>query len=414
MAQSIFYIIIAVILFDFILQLILDYLNTTKWSDELPSELEGIYDAENYKKSQDYLKTRFRFDLISSIFSFILIIAFILFGGFGLIDGWIKAQSDNPIWQALYFFGILALGSDLISTPLSVYSTFVIEEKFGFNKTTVKTFILDKIKGWLLMALIGGGILSLVVWIYGETGSSFWIWVWGLLSAFTIFMSMFYSSLIVPLFNKQERLGDGELRDAIEAFAIKAGFQLKNIYTIDGSKRSTKANAYFSGLGAKKRIVLYDTLIEKQSNEEIVAVLAHEVGHYKKKHTLSGLILSLLNSLLTLFILSLFIKPGSELSIALAQSLGAEDFSFHMGILAFGILYGPLSFITGTLMNILSRHNEYQADHYAKSFGLAKNLKSALIKLSVDSLSNLRPHPAYVFFHYSHPTLVQRIGRMKD
>jgi STE24 endopeptidase len=225
---------------------------------------------------------------------------------------------------------------------------------------------------------------------------------------------MFYSSLIVPLFNKQEKLEDGALRDKIEQFADKAGFNLKNIYTINGSKRSTKANAYFTGLGQKKRIVLYDTLIEKQSDEEIVAVLAHEIGHYKKKHIISGLALSLINSLVTLFILSIFIKPGSEIASALTEALGAKSFSFHLSLLAFGILYGPLSFITGTLMNIWSRKNEYEADQFAGSFGLSKNLISALIKLSVDSLSNLRPHPAYVFFHYSHPTLLQRIEVLKE
>jgi len=272
--------------------------------------------------------------------------------------------------------------------------------------------MLDKIKSWLLMAIIGGGILALVIWIYNETGSSFWYWVWIVMAVFSIFMSMFYSSLIVPLFNKQEKLEEGELRNEIESFAQKVGFKLNNIFTINGSKRSTKANAYFSGLGAKKRIVLYDTLIEKQEKEEIVAVLAHEVGHYKKKHIISGLVISLVNSLLTLFILSLFIKPGSELALALVQALGAETFSFHVAILAFGILYGPLSFITGTLMNMWSRKNEYEADHFAKINHNGEALKSALIKLSVDSLSNLRPHPAYVFFHYSHPTLLQRIKKM--
>jgi len=412
MSQNIFYIILCILIFDFVFQMILDYLNSTRFSPSLPEELKGIYDEEKYKKSQVYLKTNAKFSLIVSSLSFVLILAMVLFGGFGWLDSWIKTITTNSILQALMFFAILGLGADLLSTPFSIYSTFVIEEKFAFNKTTPKTFVLDKIKSWILMAIIAGGLLALVIWIYEQSGSYFWIWVWAVLAIFSIFMSMFYSSIIVPLFNKQEKLGEGTLRDAIESFSNNAGFKLKNIFTIDGSKRSTKANAYFSGLGARKRIVLYDTLIEKQSEEEIVAVLAHEIGHYKKKHIISSLILSLLNSLLTLFILSLFIKPGSELSVALAHSLGAEDFSFHMGILAFGLLYGPLSFLTGTLMNILSRRNEYEADNYAKGFGLASSLSSALIKLSVDSLSNLRPHPAYVFFHYSHPTLLSRLQKL--
>lgn len=414
MTQTFFYIIIAFIVFDFVFQLVLDYLNTTKWSDELPEELSSFYDAEKYKKSQDYLRTKFKFGLIISILSFLAIISMVVFGGFGYIDNWVQEMTTHPILQALIFFGVLGLASDLLSTPFSIYSTFVIEEKFGFNKTTVKTFILDKIKAWLLMAIIGGGLLALIVWIYMQTGSTFWIWVWLVLAVFSIFMTMFYSSLIVPLFNKQEPLEDGELRSKIEEFALKVGFKLNNIFTIDGSKRSTKSNAYFTGLGAKKRIVLYDTLIENHTDDELVAVLAHEVGHYKKKHIISGLIISLLNSAFMLFILSLFIEKDSQIAADLSSALGASGFSFHIGILAFGILYGPLSFIIGTFMNMLSRKNEYEADRFAGDNFDAESLKKALINLSVDNLSNLRPHPAYVFFHYSHPTLLQRIAALFD
>jgi STE24 endopeptidase len=414
MTQVFFYLIIGIIIFDAVFQLILDYLNTTRWSEELPAELEGIYDGEKYKKSQAYEKENFKFGLLSSAFSIVLILSLVVFGGFGVLDNWIQGQTDNSIFQALMFFGIIGLFADLLSTPFSVYSVFVIETKYGFNKTTLKTYILDKIKSWLLIALIGGGMLSLVVYIYELTGGNFWIWVWLVLAIFSIFMSMFYSSLIVPLFNKQEKLEEGELRSEIQAFANLSGFKLDNVFKIDGSKRSTKANAYFSGLGSKKRIVLYDTLINNQSNEEIVAVLAHEVGHYKKKHIITGLIISLLNSLLMLFFLSLFIQPGSMISFQLTEALGADNFSFHVGILAFGILYGPLSFFTGMLMNIVSRKNEYEADAFAKDYKLDESLISALKKLSVDNLSNLRPHPAYVFFHYSHPTLLQRIQAIRN
>lgn len=414
MAQNILYLLLFILIFDFLFQSILDYLNTTKWSNELPGELAGIYDPEKYKQSQDYLKTRFKFDLIISILSFVVMAGLVLSGGFGFVDQYVKNYTSHPIWQALLFFGIIGLAADLLSTPFSLYSTFVIEERFGFNKTTLKTFFMDKLKGWIITALMGGGILALVVWIYEMTGSQFWIWVWLVLALFSVFMSLFYSTLIVPLFNKQEKLAEGELRNEIESFSKKAGFNLKNIFTIDGSKRSTKANAYFSGLGTKKRIVLYDTLIEKLTDHEITAVLAHEVGHYKKKHIVSGMVFSLLSSLITLFILSLFIEPDSAIALSMAQSLGADSFSFHMGILAFGILYGPLSTISGLLMNLWSRKNEYEADAFAKSYGLAAPLKAALIKLSVDSLSNLRPHPAYVFVHYSHPTLLQRLKKLMN
>lgn len=404
MVQTIFYIIIAIILFDYLLERVLDYLNSTFWSNEIPTELEGIYDAEKYKKSQDYEKVTTRFSIFSSTLSLVVLLVLIFTGGFAWLDNFVRQYTDNPIWMALLFFGIFGLAADLLSTPLSVYSTFVIEEKFGFNKTTPKTFILDKLKGWVIGAIIGGGLLALVVWIYETTGSWFWIIAWGVVGVFTIFMTMFYSNVIVPLFNKQEPLEDGELRSAIEDFASKVKFKLKNIFVMDGSKRSTKANAYFSGLGAKKRIVLFDTLIEDQTTDELVGVLAHEIGHYKKKHTLIGTVISLLTTGLTLFILSLFI--GNPV---LSQALGATEGSFHMGILAFGLLYSPLSLVLGILMNVISRKNEFAADRYAGENFKPKPLMDALKKLSVNHLSNLKPHPAYVFFHYSHPPLLQRL-----
>ena len=404
MVQTIFYIIIAIILFDYVLERVLDYLNSTYWSNEIPPELKGIYDAEKYKKSQDYEKVTTRFSIFSSTLSLVVLLVLLFTGGFAWLDNFVRQYTDNPIWMAILFFGIFGLVADLFSTPLSIYSTFVIEEKFGFNKTTPKTFILDKLKGWVLGAIIGGGLLALVVWIYETTGSWFWIIAWGVVGVFTIFMTMFYSNVIVPLFNKQTPLEDGELRSAIEAFASKVKFKLKNIYVMDGSKRSTKANAYFSGLGAKKRIVLFDTLIKDQTTDELVGVLAHEIGHYKKKHTLIGTIISLLQTGLTLFILSLFI--GNPV---LSQALGATAGSFHMGILAFGLLYSPLSLLLSLLMNVISRKNEFAADKYAGENFKPKPLMDALKKLSVNHLSNLRPHPAYVFFHYSHPPLLQRL-----
>lgn len=403
MEQTIFWIIIAIIVFDFLFEKVLDYLNVKNMKDEIPEELEGIYEEEKYKKSQQYSRTNTRFSLITSLFSLILILAMLFGGGFGLLDEWIRNTTQNIYLQTLLFFGILGLASDLLSTPFSIYSTFVIEEKFGFNKTTPTTFILDKLKGYLLGILIGGGLLMFVLWAWLSTGNWFWVIVLGGMSAFMIFMAMFYTRLIVPLFNKQTPLEEGELKDAIHHFAVKAGFTLDNVYVIDGSKRSTKANAYFSGLGPKKRIVLYDTLINDLESEEIVAVLAHEVGHYKKKHVLKGLAMSLVQSGIMIWLLSLAL--GSPV---LSRAIGAEDASFYMGLVSFGLLFSPVSFITGIFSNILSRKYEYQADSYAKAHGLAGKLVNSLIKLSVKNLSNLTPHPAYVFFHYSHPTLLQR------
>ncbi|MEI6696531.1 MAG: M48 family metallopeptidase [Bacteroidota bacterium] len=408
MAEIIFIFIIAILVFDYLLERLLDYLNSTYWSNEIPKELEGIYDAEKYKKSQDYQKVNQKFSLLTSSLSFIAMLLMILLGGFAIVDEFARQFTLNPILLALLFFGIIGFVTDLFSTPFTIYDTFVIEQKFGFNTTTVKTFVLDKLKAWLLALVLGGGLLALFVLIYTATGNNFWWIAWLSLSLVTVFFTMFYSNLIVPLFNKQTPLENGELRDAIHAFASKTGFQLKNIFVIDGSKRSNKANAYFTGLGAKKRIVLYDTLIKDHTTEELVAVLAHEIGHYKKKHSIQGMIISLLETGLMLFILSWFIgKFNQDLGLA----LGVKP-SFHIGILVFGMLYSPLSLILGLALNILSRKHEYQADRFAGENYDTEALKNALKKLSVNNLSNLKPHPAYVFFHYSHPTLLQRIAAL--
>lgn len=414
MANTFFIIIITILILDYLFERYLDYLNGTYLSYELPNELSGIYDAEKYRKSQEYFRANQSFSMITSTISMIAILLMLFLNGFAYVDNFVRQYTANPILLALLFFGIIGLVADVLFTPFSVYDTFVIEEKFGFNKTTVKTFILDKLKGWLLGAVIGGGLMSLIIWIYESTGNMFWVFAWIAVSVFMIFFTMFYSTLIVPLFNKQTPLEAGELRTAIEEFAVKAGFKLDNIFVIDGSKRSAKSNAYFSGLGSKKRIVLYDTLIKQHTVEELVAVLAHEIGHYKKKHTLTGIILSIVQTGLMLFILSFFIQKNSPLSAALCKALGTTKPSFHIGIVAFGILYTPFSFILGLGMNILSRKHEYAADRFAGEKYSPLPLQSALKKLSVDNLSNLRPHPLYVFFHYSHPTLLQQLKALSE
>lgn len=404
MAETLFYIIIIITVLDFVVERTLDYLNTTRFSEQLPGEVEGIYNPDDYRKSQQYLKTNHKFGMLTSTISFVAIMAMLVFGGFAWVDGVVRIWTQNPVWMTILFFGIIGLASDLLSIPFAVYDTFVIEEKFGFNKTTPRTFILDKLKGWVLGAVIGGGLIALIVWIYQSTGEWFWLVGWGAVTVFTLFMTMFYSNLIVPLFNKQTPLEEGELRDAISVFASKVGFKLKNIYVIDGSKRSTKANAYFTGLGPKKRIVLYDTLIKDHTTDELVAVLAHEIGHYKKKHTLLGTGLGIIQTGIVFYILSVFIG-NPDLSLA----LGAKEGSFHLGIVAFGILYSPISMVLGILMNLISRSNEFAADRFAAIHFNGKILQEALKKLSVKNLSNLRPHPAVVFVHYSHPPLLERL-----
>ncbi len=408
MHEILFWIIIGIIVVDFIFEKYLDYLNTKTMSEVLPDELKGIYDEQKYSKQQAYQRENQRFGLLTSSFSFTLTLAMFLFYGFAFVDNLAWGFTANAIVAALFFFGLIMFASDVLSMPFSVYDTFVIEEKYGFNKTTPKTFLLDTIKGWLLGAVIGGGLLALIIFIYQKTQNMFWIYAWILISAFTIFMAMFYSNLIVPLFNKQTPLEEGELRDAIKNFADKVGFKLDNIFVINGSKRSTKANAYFTGFGAKKRIVLYDTLINDMETDEIVAVLAHEIGHYKKKHVIQGLLISLVQTGIVLFIFSLLINNAN-----LSKALGVDVPNFHIGLVAFGVLYSPVSFVLGIFMNLLSRKNEYQADKFAALNFKSEALASALKKLSVKNLSNLTPHKTYVFFNYSHPTLLQRLERLK-
>ena len=402
-ADTLFYIIVAIVIIDFVVDQLLDALNARHYKDPVPDSLKDVFNEEEYKKSQQYKKTNYRFGILSSTFSLVVLLLFLFLDGFDLVDDIARSLSDNAIVIALIFFGIIMVGSDLLSLPFSWYHTFVIEERFGFNKTTPKTFILDKLKGWGMMIVLGGGILALIVWFYQFAGEDFWWYAWILVAVFSIFLNMFYARLIVPLFNKQIPLSEGSLRERIEAYAQKEGFTLEKIFVIDGSKRSTKANAYFSGFGNEKRVTLYDTLINDLEEEEIVAVLAHEVGHYKKNHIIINLVISILTTGFTLWLLSLFI--GNPL---LSEALGVEQPGFHIGLVAFGILYSPISEITGIIMNYLSRKFEYQADNFAKDTYKAQPLINGLKKLSKNSLSNLTPHRAYVFVHYSHPPLYKR------
>lgn len=406
-STTLFYIIITIIIINFIIDKVLDALNAKHFNDILPEELKDVYDAEEYLKSQNYKATNYKFGIITSTFSVILTLAFLMLDGFEVVDNIARSFSNNPIIIALLFFGIIMIGSDILTTPFSYYSTFVIEQRFGFNKTTLKIFILDKIKGWFMMAFIGGIILALIIWFYQSTGTYFWLYAWALVAVFTLFMNMFYSKLIVPLFNKQTPLEAGSLRDKISKYANTVGFKLDKIFVIDGSKRSTKANAYFSGFGNEKRVTLYDTLINDLDDDEIVAVLAHEVGHYKKKHIIFNLLASIILTGVTLFIMSIFISNP-----LLSNALGVKTHSFHIGLIAFGLLYAPISEVTALIMNLFSRAFEYQADNYAKTTYKAQPLITSLKKLSKNSLSNLTPHPAYVFIHYSHPTLLQRIKNL--
>jgi STE24 endopeptidase len=412
-----FWFILAILVAGYLLERFLEYLNSTYWSDLLPKELEGIYDAGKYSKSQAYEKDKQRFHFVVETLTLLVMVLIIITGGFAQLDRFIRVYTANPLLIALLFFGAIGLASGILSLPFDVYQVFVLEERYGFNRTSRQTFIFDKLKGLLLAMVLGGGLLSLVIFVYESTGPYFWFLTWMIISFFMIFISMFYSNLIVPLFNKQTPLEAGPLREAIEEFAAKTGFNLKNIFVIDGSKRSNKANAYFSGLGSKKRIVLYDTLIKDHTTEELVAVLAHEIGHYKKRHTVFSILLSIAQTGLMLFILSFFIQKNGVLTQSICQSLGGFSgltviSGFHLGILAFGMIYSPLTLLIGMAMNAFSRKNEYAADRYAGVNFHPQPLMEALKKLSVNNLSNLRPHPTYVFFYYSHPPLLHRLSAL--
>ena len=404
MQNWIFWIVVVLMLGDFALERILSILNMRHSTQPIPDILSGIYDEEKYTRQQSYFRTNVRLGMVSSVCSFLLTFGLFVFKGFAWIDGLARMCTSNELLVSLLFFLFFGILSALVGLPFQIYDTFVVEERFGFNKVTPKLFILDRLKGWILSILISGLLLTAVIFIYQLLPDYFWLVAWAVVSAFSLFMSLFYSELIVPLFNKQTPLPEGELRSAIEAFANKTGFSLKNIYVIDNSKRSTKANAYFTGWGKKKRIVLYDTLIDLMSTDEIVAVLAHEIGHNKYKHTIKHIVVSLLTNLLMFYLLGLVLKYD-----VFAQAAGCEKASFHVNMLVFGVLYTPLSLLMGLAGNVLSRSNELQADAFVKENGMADALVSALKKLSAQSLSNLTPHPAYVFFNYSHPTLYERV-----
>ena len=406
--EAILYIILFISAANYIFELVLDVVNLNYGKKPLPKAAEGIYEEDKYEKSMEYQRVQTRFGFLSGGISFIASFAFLALGGFGWLDGMLQPYFSNGIIRALVFFGALFVASDVLSIPFQWFGTFVIEERFGFNKSTPKIFIMDKLKGYLLGALLGGGLLYLLMLLLNNLGVQFWWVFWIAITLFTVFMNMFYTTLIMPLFNKLTPLEDGDLRKAIETYSNRVGFPLTNIFVIDGSKRSSKANAFFSGFGKKKKVVLYDTLIENHTTEELVAVFAHEVGHYKKKHIIQSLVSSVLQTGVMLFIMSLLIF-SEKLSLA----LGADSLQLHVNLIAFAMLYTPISFVTGIISNVVSRKNEFEADHYAIETTNNVDLPLALKKLSVDNLSNLQPHPTYVFFHYSHPPLLTRLAAMQ-
>ncbi len=405
--KTIVILVLGVLIFDFLLDLLLNFLNEKSSKKPIPEELNGVYDDEKYQKSQDYQNTTGRFGKISGALSLIVMVVAIGLGWFGLLDDWARSFSPLVPVTPLIFFGVLFVISDVMGIPFSLYQNFVIEARFGFNKMTLKTFFTDKVKGYLLTALLGGGLLVIFVLMVEVIGADFWWYFWIVITVFLLALNMLYTSLLLPLFNKLVPLEEGVLKKSIADFAEKVSFPLTQVFVIDGSKRSSKGNAFFSGLGKKKKVVLYDTLIAKHSVDELTAVFAHEVGHYKKNHIYIGTFMSIVQTGLMLFLLSKMI-----LNTQVSFAMGGEVTAIHLNMLAFGILYSPVSRILGIIMNLISRKHEYEADAYAATHFAAQPLIDGLKKMSGDHLSNLTPHPANVFINYSHPTVLQRIRAM--
>ena len=408
-SQNWLIILLILIAFNYIFSTLLEYLNDRNWKDEIPKSLKDFYQKDKYLKAKEYKKINGKLSFISSTISFLITISLLVLGIYGKVSDYFMINYQNIFVQSSLFFLSFYVLNLIVSTPFQYYSTFSIETKFGFNKTTLKTFVLDKLKGMFLSLTIGGILLYVALILYSKISNGFWIYLWLGLSLFTLFIQMFYTTLIVPLFNKLTPLEDGSLKNKIENYSKEIGYSLSNIFVIDGSKRSTKANAFFSGIGPKKTIALFDTLLEKHTEEELVAVLAHEVGHYKKNHIFQGLVLTIIQIGLMTYLLELCLNSSD-----LINSLGGEITSFHLGLIVFSMLFSPIGLLIGVFTNILSRKNEYEADKFAKQTYSGKDLELALKKLSVDSLSNIYPHPFYVFVHYSHPPLIKRLEALNS
>ena len=403
-------IILVAIVVDFVLEIISNRLNLKSLTKKLPDEFEDVYDEDTYAKSQEYTRTRTKFGFITGTFNLLLLLGFWFSGGFNWLDQWARGFDYGVIGTGLIFIGSLVIAKSIISLPFSLYSTFVIEERFGFNKTDAKTFIADRLKGLALSVLIGGPLLAGIIAFFEYGGAWAWLYAWLAVTAFSLVMQYVAPTWIMPLFNKFEPLEDGELRQAIESYADKVDFPLQGIYVMDGSKRSSKSNAFFTGFGKNKRIALFDTLIENHTTEELVAVLAHEIGHYKKKHIVKNMTISILHTGIMFVLLSIFLQVP-----ALFDAFFMEEMSVYAGLLFFGLLYSPVETILGIFMQMMSRTHEYEADNFAATtIEKPEEMVNVLKKLSKDNLSNLTPHPFYVFLNYSHPPALKRIKAIRS
>lgn len=408
-SESLNYLLIGVLIFGFLVPQILEYLQVAQPLSKVPASLAEYLSEEKLVEAKAYQHANFGFKLVTSSFTFLLTLLCVTQGWFGAIDTWIAAFGYAPLVNSLLFFGLIFVVSDVLSLPFDYYSTFVIEEKFGFNKTSLATFFADKLKAYVLSLIVGGGLLLVFLWLIHFMGPNFWWQFWLVAVVFMVLVNVGYTAWILPLFNNLTPLAEGEVREKLLQYAAKVDFPVKHIFVMDGSKRSAKANAFFSGFGKRKKVVLYDTLLEQHPPEELVAVLAHEIGHYKKKHLKWGILISILQVGLLLFLLGQVVFSES-----MSLALGGSSWSVHLNILGFTMLFSPLSMILGVGMNWLSRKHEFEADYYAKETYGGKPLAEALKTLSVKTLSTIHPHPWYVFVNYSHPPLLQRLERLEE
>ena len=402
-------IILATIIISFLLNFLADYLNLAMIHPELPEEFQGIYEADRYRKSQEYLKVNTRFEWVAGTLGLVITLAFWFGKGFPFVDHLVRGIATHPIWCGIMYMGILIALRALLSLPFTIYATFVIEERFGFNKTTMPTFLKDMAKGILLALLLGTPLLAGVLAFLEYAGPWAWLYCWLTVTLFMLVVQFVAPTWIMPLFNKFKPIEEGELKHRILAYADSIQFPIRNVFIMDGSKRSSKANAFFTGFGRNRRIVLYDTLVEKHTVPELISILAHEMGHYKKKHILKTMVLGIAQMGFVFYLLSLFIHNQS-----LFDAFYMEHRSVYAGLIFFSMLYSPIDFFTGLFMQYHSRKNEYEADRFAvETTSDADSLITSLKKLSIGNLSNLTPHPLYVFLNYSHPPVLQRIKAMK-
>ena len=403
-------VILAAILLQFLLDLVSNILNLRALKLEPPAALKDVFSPDAYRKSQQYLRESTRFNLLVSSFALALLLAFWFLGGFNWLDQLVRSWGLGSIINGLLYTGILVLAYGIVMLPYSIYNTFVIEQRYGFNRTTTATFMADLVKGLLLAAVLGGPILACILALFELAGANAWLYCWAAVTGYVLVIEFIAPNWIMPLFNKFTPLEEGDLRTAILGYAGSVTFPVQNLFVIDGSKRSSKSNAFFTGFGRNKRIALFDTLIAQHTIPELVAVLAHEIGHYKKKHIIWGMLISILHFGLLFFLLSLFINNP-----LLYQAFYVQQPSVYTGLIFFGLLYTPAEFLLSILMNMLSRKFEYDADRFAaQTITDPSAMTSALKKLSADNLSNLTPHPFFVFLHYSHPPLLQRMEAIQS